>query len=250
MGIFLILLSVKQPYILQSPTITLNDTSFSRKKGFVIIELFTSEGCSSCPPADKLINDIAAKAKMDSTNIFVLSEHVDYWNKIGWVDPFSSPFYSQRQTWYAKRFGEGNVYTPQVVVNGIFSFVGSDHQKLTKAIEEGLRATEFSYPIGISGNKSDIGNYNYDLGRTSKKYLLNCVLVQKQANSNVTSGENNGRLLFHTNVVKEWVIKENPPVTGNIQFKKTEGLTRDEFSIIAFIQDKDTREIVSAGILK
>src|ERR1700685_382630 len=107
------------------------------KDGFVLIELFTSEGCSSCPPADALV----ARIQEENNNkpVYILSFHVDYWNHLGWKDPFSSAAFSDRQKNYANRLNLQSVYTPQVVVNGQTEFVGSDEDRMKNAIENSLQ---------------------------------------------------------------------------------------------------------------
>ncbi len=96
------------------------------KEAPVMVELFTSEGCSSCPPADDLLMEIHKAHPIANAEVFVLSEHVDYWNRLGWVDPFSSAQFSDRQKGYAARFGQSGIYTPQMVVDGREELVGSD----------------------------------------------------------------------------------------------------------------------------
>src|SRR3954452_17804240 len=105
----------------------------------VLVELFTSEGCSSCPPADTLLGVLDEKQPIPGAEVIVVSEHVDYWNYIGWTDPFSSAVYSRRQQEYGRRLGLESVYTPQMVVDGQFQFVGSDERLATAAITRSAR---------------------------------------------------------------------------------------------------------------
>jgi hypothetical protein len=100
----------------------------------VLVELFTSEGCSSCPPADVLLKKLYAANDPENPQVIVLSEHVDYWNSIGWKDPYSPAAFSQRQNAYGQRFHPGSVYTPQMVVNGVAEFVGNDSREANRKI--------------------------------------------------------------------------------------------------------------------
>ncbi len=112
----------------------------------VLLELFTSEGCSSCPPADRLLGKFDREQSIAGADLVVLSEHVDYWNQLGWADPFSSPLYSQRQHEYAGRL-KGDVYTPELVVDGMKGMVGSDEREAVEAIREALRAPKASIAV-------------------------------------------------------------------------------------------------------
>src|SRR6187551_1483077 len=107
--------------------------------GFALVELFTSEGCSSCPAADEVLEEI--QKKYNDKNVLVLSYHVDYWDKLGWKDIFSDPSFTQRQEYYSNIFRLNSIYTPQVVVNGRKEFLGSDKSKIISSIEEQLNET-------------------------------------------------------------------------------------------------------------
>src|SRR5580704_8489772 len=119
----------------------------------VLLELFTSEGCSSCPPADRLLEILDQKQPVAGADLIVLSEHVDYWDRLGWKDPFSSSQYTARQQEYSYRFNGDGVYTPQLVVDGRFGFVGSDGREASSAIQKAIR--ERKIPIEISNVARD-----------------------------------------------------------------------------------------------
>ncbi len=120
-------------------------------QGFAVVELFTSEGCSSCPPADEAVADIA---KQNKSNVFILGYHVDYWNYLGWKDMYSSSAYSNRQKQYASVFQLNSIYTPQIVVNGKTEFVGSDKNKLQQTITKELN-NNIAKPFDASAKSTD-----------------------------------------------------------------------------------------------
>lgn len=113
----------------------------------VLIELFTSEGCSSCPPADALLEKLDESQPVSAVELIVLSEHVDYWNYIGWKDLYSSSEFSDRQRDYSGWFGRGSVYTPQMVVDGHLELVGSDEQRAILAIESAAKLQKISVAL-------------------------------------------------------------------------------------------------------
>jgi len=114
----------------------------------VLLELFTSEGCSSCPPAARLLETLDQKQPVAGADLIVLSEHVDYWDRLGWKDPFSSPVYTARQQDYSNKYNLDGVYTPQLVVDGRYGLVGSDGREVTDAIQKAIRGLKI--PIAIS----------------------------------------------------------------------------------------------------
>ena len=166
----------------------------------VVIELFTSEGCSSCPAADAVLRELEAAQSVPGAEIIALGEHVDYWNRLGWADPFSAPQFSERQRWYATGFAEGN-YTPQAVVNGRYELVGSRRTQLAQAVAEAARAPQAAVAltrfapgavrVQVSGLPSGTGAASVAL-----------VLTESGLSTQVGRGENAGRLLRHAAVVR------------------------------------------------
>lgn len=164
-----------------------------------VLELFTSEGCSSCPPTDALADKLSAGYK---GKLFVLAFHVDYWNYLGWSDPFSSSDYSNRQQQYGTLFRLNSVYTPQAVINGRFEMLGADEQKIRKTIESQLTSSTMTDVIVsakiVPENKVEV---NCDVAITPGA-VINVAVIQKQVSTNVKRGENSGKLLSHINVVR------------------------------------------------
>jgi hypothetical protein len=213
------------------------------RNGFAVVELFTSEGCSSCPPADETV---ARLLKKNLQQVYILSYHVDYWNKLGWKDQFSNAEYTQRQQQYAAAFHLDGVYTPQIVVNGSAEFVGSDEQKLTAAVDKVL-SLKAMHPINIDVNKNGTAvtvSYTID-GQTANSTLLNIALVQPEAFVAVKKGENGGRTLRHVNIVRE--LKTIDAVAkGQLSFFIPADLAGKPLQVIAYTQDKETYHISGA----
>jgi hypothetical protein len=171
-------------------------------KAFAVVELFTSEGCSSCPPADELVAKI--QKEENGKPVYILAFHVDYWNRLGWKDVFSSAEYSKRQNDYANYLHLQSVYTPQVVVDGKTEFVGSEEGSLRAAIHNSLQKTptaQLSLDILKTG-KSEVA-LKYDVEGTAKNAVLQIALVQKWAQTKVERGENGGHTLSHVQIVRE-----------------------------------------------
>jgi len=177
---------------------------YSKKsfQSFAILELFTSEGCSSCPPADRLLPQLAST----DINIIPLSFHVDYWDRYGWKDPFSNASFTDRQRDYAKRFKLESIYTPQLVINGAYELVGSNNSAAETDIGKLLKETATVQLI-----IDDVKKENDQLSASCylKGDFQNCdvfvAVVQKHAEVNVKAGENNGTKLSHTNVVRSFL---------------------------------------------
>ena len=222
---------------------TANDTG---DKGFAVVELFTSEGCSSCPPADQLVAKIQ-KEDADKP-VYVLAFHVDYWNRLGWKDMFSSPDYSRRQEDYAAYLHLQSVYTPQAVVNGKTELVGSEESTLRKAIQSNLaKAPAAMLTINATtpnGNKTSI---TYSTEGTDKNTVLLIALVQKNAQTKVERGENQGRTLNHVQIVRKLQKIDLSGSSGSVNVSLPNGFDGASWEIIGILQNTSTGEITAAA---
>jgi hypothetical protein len=214
---------------------------------FAVVELFTSEGCSSCPPAERLLADIARRG--DGRNVMTLEFHVDYWNSGGWTDPWSSAAWTARQESYIQVLRESSPYTPQMIVNGTHAFVGSDREAAGRAIDAALkRATTARVSLSATSVKNGV-RVAYQIAGAPDSALLCVALVESGLVSHVAKGENAGRTLSHESVVRAFVSR---PLAGH----GTASLTLDAppaaggghpRRAIAFVQDPHTLAILGAA---
>jgi hypothetical protein len=179
-------------------------SALARQRRPVLVELFTSEGCSSCPPADAVLARLLREQPVDGVEILPLSLHVDYWNRLGWKDPYSAKAYSARQQRYAKVFGEDKLYTPQIVVDGREEAIGSDESAVRRLIigaaqhphlpvKMTARAVGRSLTISIDLPPAPAGDDTVDVF---------VALTEDDLSSAVKRGENVGRTLTHVAVVR------------------------------------------------
>lgn len=216
--------------------------------GFAVVELFTSEGCSSCPPADEAVIQLS---KDYPDHVYVLGYHVDYWNYIGWKDEFSSAAFTDRQRQYGERFGLSSVYTPQIVVNGEKEFVGSNRNQLASSVKNALQGKSTS-DIKLSVAKESAGNlrvsYEVSVGGPA---ILNLALVQLNATSAVKRGENKGKSLHHINIVRGLkTIQVNKDARAVVAMTIPADLTAKDVEVVAFLQDNKNWKITSATAQK
>ncbi|RUT72531.1 DUF1223 domain-containing protein [Flavobacterium cupreum] len=223
-----------------------NNPNQKTTKGIVVLELFTSEGCSSCPPADELLGKIQNENK--DGQVYVLSYHVDYWDRQGWKDIFGNPEYTRRQYDYAKWLGKEPVYTPQVIVNGKKDYIGSDEFTIRNAISSALSkpaAAEVALKTTAVNNKL---NVHYTVNGISKNSRLLLAVVQKSAKSNVKRGENAHRILSHYQIVKQLqsiALKNNE--SGTVAITEPKEFTATDFEVIGFVQDTNSGAILGAA---
>lgn len=213
-------------------------------KGFAVVELFTSEGCSSCPPADAVV----AKLEKESADkpIYILSFHVDYWNRLGWKDVFSSAAYSNRQRQYAEWLNLSSVYTPQVVVNGSKEFVGSEEGTLRNTIKADLQKNSTAQislgDVKVEGNKVNL-QYKAD-GNIANSSLLIAV-IEKAATNKIERGENEGRTLSHVQIVRGFT-NVSAKANGSADVNLPNGFDTRNYELIAFVQNTSTGAITGA----
>ncbi len=187
----------------------------------VLVELFTSEGCSSCPPADKLLADLDAMQPIRGARVIVLSEHVTYWDHEGWRDPYSLDEVTDRQKWYDDEFGLSQVYTPQAVVDGAVQVLGSDEQKVAQAISAATGGPAEDLAIdnaAWTGDEVSFVIHHGDLSAGKTKQQLIAVLAEDETVTSVKSGENAGKTLRNIAVVR--TLKDlNPATEGAVTLK-------------------------------
>jgi hypothetical protein len=215
---------------------------------FAVVELFTSEGCSSCPPADKVLSEVIADARKNNKLVYAFSFHVDYWNRLGWKDPYSSFLYTSRQNNYSDVIGVREVYTPQVFVNGKTAFVGSDKKRLTTELEKELKLPA-KLSLILSKNSistSDTLFIDYESSKSDKNYNISLGLVQRGIVSNVGKGENSGKTLSHDNVVRVFETLPLNNVKGIIKIPVKKFSLNSNFSVYGYVQQKQTKEILAA----
>jgi hypothetical protein len=171
----------------------------------VLVELFTSEGCSSCPPADALLARLQQQQPVPTADVIALEEHVDYWDQLGWHDRFSAHQFTDRQNAYAKRFHLDDIYTPQMIVDGTAQFVGNDSAHALRAITQATRTPKPT--LTLSPLTHDIGRLNTSVSIPSTAALpkadLYAALIETAASTSVRSGENGGHTLHHVSVVRD-----------------------------------------------
>lgn len=207
--------------------------------GPVVVELFTSQGCSACPPADALLAELA-----DRPGIIALALHVDYWDYLGWADSFASPAFSKRQRSYAKAFGERMVYTPQIVVQGRVGIVGSRTEEIEAAI---AAAAAEPLPVTVSLTAQEDGvavvldPASGPVGEASVSYM---VYAEPQT-VRIGRGENTGLDLTYRNVVRSWMMLgrwHGEPVRWVVP------RPQDALGVAVLVQDPETRAILGAAM--
>jgi hypothetical protein len=216
----------------------------------VLLELFTSEGCSSCPPADALLEKLQRTQPVSGADLIVLSEHVDYWDALGWKDPFSSAQFTQRQQYYADKLDPvDGTYTPELVVDGKTGVVGSDVSAADGAIDRAAHAEKEPLSIDDVSVAADNVTARVVAQNNGKPVTLYVALAQDRAVSRVERGENAGRTLSHVDVVRTLAhiisIGARQTLEKTISLRLPPGLSAANARIVAFTQDESTGAIRS-----
>jgi hypothetical protein len=209
----------------------------------IVLELFTSQGCSSCPPADELLTQI--QANDTNSKVIALSYHVDYWNYIGWKDPFSKAEFSKKQRDYGQKFNSSSIYTPQVVINGQEHFVGSNANVMASKLKQyGEISAENKIDISEIKTLEDKITFNYSISGTIKNKVFKVALVIKERVTKIQRGENRNRTLKNSNIVvlEDVMSLKNKSGSQTIIIPEVVN-TNDELKIILIIQNSDLKTV-------
>jgi len=229
----------------------------------VVVELFTSEGCSSCPPADEVLSKLDKMQPIQGVEVIALGEHVDYWNKLGWADPYSSEDFSRRQSRYSDAFNHDSVYTPQMIVDGRDEFAGGNMERARMAIARAAQAPKASIQLASSQNSGATNSravkllvHVSDLPRLTAGDTAEVLLAITENNlrSEVSRGENAGRYLRHSAVVRQ--LTALGEIGGNQNSFAAEptvnldnGWQRDNLRAVAFVQERGARRVLGAAVV-
>jgi hypothetical protein len=211
------------------------------KAPLAVVELYTSEGCSSCPSADRVFAKIVGLADVEKKNVFTLAFHVDYWNGLGWRDRFSDRAYSERQRWYARHDPQPRLYTPQMIVHGETRFVGNQEARAFEAVKAALSRPP-AVEVALLARQTGAGfEVDYRVLGASPDDRLNLALVQRRASTTVEAGENAGETLTHVSIVRDHA--ERRLDTG-------EGVWRvapensEAHAVVLFVQDPESLQVL------
>lgn len=228
-----------------------------RTPRLVVVELFTSEGCSSCPPADALLKKLSEQQALEGVQIVALEEHVDYWNHLGWTDPYSSSEYSRRQSDYAQVFGTDEVYTPQMIVDGQSEIVGSRSQEVREAIQNAARLPKAEIALTAGANSSpnrpvlEIQIKNRGEVSTQGVAEIWVAVTEKDLQTDVHAGENSGETLKHAAVVRSLrkvdTLRDTSNYAGQMQLDIDPKWKKENLAAIVFLVEKRSRKIIGVA---
>ena len=215
-------------------TVRLTSATTGGGDGVAVVELFTSEGCSSCPSADAVLGDIV---RAHDPRVFPLAFHVDYWNSLGWPDRFSSSDRTDRQHLYAGAFGTGSVYTPQMIVGGVDQFTGSDSAHAAASIAHALSTkprARVSLTAESSGPRDVLVHFHTE--SAPEGAWVNVALAEQGLVTHVLAGENRGRTLPHENVVRAFGEAKLDEADGTVRLSVPTDVDRSQAEVIGYVQ--------------
>jgi hypothetical protein len=215
-------------------------------KGFALIELFTSEGCSSCPPGEAVLHHIIQKAKENSQPVYLIEFHVDYWDYLGWKDTFATPGYSKRQQNYGDNLKLNSIYTPQVIVNGKTEMVGSEEDEINKAIISELQVPAM-ITIDCKAAKASTNTVeiSYTILGNISGCELNFAIVESNLTTYVKKGENARKTLTHDNIARVFKTIKTTSLSGKITLS-VPSINLNNAKLICFVQNIENMNIIGA----
>jgi hypothetical protein len=253
-------LSITAAFLVALPLAAQTPTQAAVKRTPVVVELFTSEGCSDCPPADALLKKLDTEQPIPGVEVIGIEEHVDYWNHDGWFDPFSSASWTFRQQDYVAKLKAGTEYTPQMVVAGEIQFVGSFAAQAERAIETVAREpqTQVAISAGTPQGK-DAQDYTVSVGKLTGATSGNAeevwlAVTEDGLHSSVGAGENAGHELYHAAVLRSLnkigvadASASSASFTADPRVKLGSHWKRENLRIVVFVQDKQSRKILGSA---
>jgi hypothetical protein len=217
----------------------------------VLVELFTSEGCSSCPPADSFLRALDEKQPISGVQLIVLGEHVDYWDGQGWRDIYSDHRFTARQETYATKMGTKGPYTPQMVVDGSVEFVGNDPQRASDAFQKTSSKPKTALQISSVTLENGKVHAHIESGAMPENAEVFVALALDHADSQVLHGENGGRHLEHVavlrNLEKLGKVKQGSSFARDIQLKAD---ANSRYRLIAFVQEPGQGRVLGAALTR
>jgi hypothetical protein len=261
-GIAVVTLFVKKTVQTAVSETNESDSTAASPRMPVLVELFTSEGCSSCPPADALLTRLDKDQPVPGAEVIALSEHVDYWNRLGWSDPYSLSDFSERQSQYSNVLNIDDVYTPQMIIDGRVQFVGSNDAEARRAIADAARNAKTGVTVSLASENAQGRTVTLAIRVDSLSTLVKSgdadvmlAITESGLRSNVTRGENAGRILNHIAVVrrlssigtihsqKDLAFTAEPVVQMGKTWK------RENLKAVAFIQERASRRVLGVSAL-
>jgi hypothetical protein len=253
-------LAVLGTAILFRPSQKTSAVAFAMPEGTghtVVIELFTSEGCSSCPPADTLLKRLSEQQPFSDVRLIALEEHVDYWNHLGWADPFSSRAFSDRQDQYDQALRTGGPYTPQMIVDGQFELVATHGDAAAKTIQKAAAQPKLDVAVSVNANSApekpvltiQVSNpQGIPLQEPAEIWVA---VTESNLQSDVKAGENSGETLKHAAVVRSLrkfeTLRDSSGYTGEVALSVDTKWKRENLSAVIFVSEKKSHKMIGAA---